>query len=308
MARSSILSQWVVLEEDLYLKTTQEPIWEIQSVSLTNILLSRYCPSQAPLNACLYLRQGYTEFIVLIAWCSKFSGRTPLIMYAKLLHPRITAPPIDPATTIQTRYMIMLLEYDCRIPFLHTCKTAVAQWMLLAGYLVVPGTFSSLQQSAMLKGTPSIIVHTIQNPPLLGIACIFFLVGVSVISWLAWRWRYNYLWLSKLFRSVKTIFLCTKFCASLLNGYSPTLLNALAGLLTTLINVYTAKDGVWSIMPLLTVIVTGLVALLSMVITAYYYFLSNEIKDEHEREMQDVGRLQLQGIRTTQLGPVPSND
>jgi hypothetical protein len=34
-------------------------------------------------------------------------------------------------------------------------------------------------------------------------------------------------------------------------------MNAVAGLATTLINIYTARDGDWSIMALITTIITG---------------------------------------------------
>lgn len=106
--------------------------------------------------------------------------------------------------TVQTRYLIMLEECDQRIPLSHTCMAAVSQWTLLAGYLVVPGTFTSLQRSHTLVNASTPVVRAIQNPPLLAISCICFLSGAATMSWLAWRWRFNYVWLSRLFRSVPT--------------------------------------------------------------------------------------------------------
>ena len=44
----------------------------------------------------------------------------------------------------------------------------------------------------------------------------------------------------------------------LLKGCRPILLNVLAGLLSTIISLYTAYDGDWSIMALLTIIASGL--------------------------------------------------
>ncbi|EED20946.1 conserved hypothetical protein [Talaromyces stipitatus ATCC 10500] len=183
-------------------------------------------------------------------------------------------PPQRAATdiTIRTRYMIMLLEYDRGIPFSHTCMAAVSQWTLLAGYLVVPGTFTSLQRLNEFSGASATVVRAIQNPPLLAIACICFFAGASAMSWLAWRWRFNDIWLSHLFR--------------------PTLLNALAGLLTTLVNIYSAQDGDWSIMALLTVILTATVMVVSGTLTAYFYFFKlAEIKKEHEADMILESRL-----------------
>lgn len=65
----------------------------------------------------------------------------------------------------------------------------------------------------------------------------------------------------------------------------PTCLNACAGLLTTLINIYTARDGDWSIMALLTVVATGLSAVISLVLTSFYKFWKLKlVKQEHDRQ------------------------
>lgn len=121
---------------------------------------------------------------------------------APILH--LHAAPLRAETQIvvQTRYMIMLEECDRRIPLSHKTLAAVAQWMLLAGYLVIPGTFTSLQRSNLLSGESAKIVHIVRNPPLVAIACVCFALGAAVLVWLARRWRFNYIWLSQLFRSV----------------------------------------------------------------------------------------------------------
>jgi hypothetical protein len=66
---------------------------------------------------------------------------------------------------------------------------------------------------------------------------------------------------------------------------SPTLLSSLAGLVTTLVNIYTAREGEWSIMALLTTIVTGLSASGSLILLIIYRFGKLvKIKEEHEME------------------------
>jgi hypothetical protein len=50
------------------------------------------------------------------------------------------------AHTIKTWYMEILLELDS-IPWFYSILANGANWMLLAGYLVLPGTFTSLQDS-----------------------------------------------------------------------------------------------------------------------------------------------------------------
>lgn len=71
------------------------------------------------------------------------------------------------------------------------------------------------------------------------------------------------------------------------DGSRPTCLNSCAGLLTTLINIYTARDGDWSIMALLTVVATGLSAVISLVLTSFYKFWKLKlVKQEHDRQTE----------------------
>lgn len=59
----------------------------------------------------------------------------------------------------------------------------------------------------------------------------------------------------------------------------------MAGLLTTLINIYTAKDGDWSVMALLAVIAAGLSTACSLALIIIYRLGKLEkVKKEHELE------------------------
>jgi hypothetical protein len=109
----------------------------------------------------------------------------------------------DTTYTIETRYIQMLLE---DIPWFYSILADAAHWALLAGYLVVPGTFTSMQKSLTLKEdlrkteAGQTILNTIQNPPLLAIACFLMVLGALLMSWLSWERRNNYIWLiNKLF-------------------------------------------------------------------------------------------------------------
>lgn len=62
------------------------------------------------------------------------------------------------------------------------------------------------------------------------------------------------------------------------------MLNAVAGFLTSLINIYTARDGDWSIMAVLTVVVTAGTALASLVFLAFYFVKLAQVRYEHEQE------------------------
>ena len=67
----------------------------------------------------------------------------------------------------------------------------------------------------------------------------------------------------------------------------PNCLNSLAGLLTTIVNIYTAKSGDWSIMALLTTIMTGLVLVISVALTIVYKFGKlQKVRQEHDLEIR----------------------
>ncbi|KAL3449658.1 hypothetical protein BJX65DRAFT_316913 [Aspergillus insuetus] len=172
---------------------------------------------------------------------------------------------------IKTEYMHMLLDLDY-IPWYYNVISSITNWVLLAGYLVIPGTFTSLQKSDLLNDdlstneTGQAIVASIQNPPILAIACAFLVMGLTGMVWLFWKRRDNYIWLI---------------------NRLPTCLNSLAGLLTTLVNIYTAKNGDWSIMAVLTTIITGLTFTVSVALTTLFKFVKLErLRREHDLEIK----------------------
>ncbi|GFG16466.1 conserved hypothetical protein [Aspergillus lentulus] len=198
----------------------------------------------------------------------------------------------DTSLTIETEYVRMLLELQ-DIHWLYNFMASLAAWMLLAGYLVIPGTFTSLQRSDTITNkmaqndADKAVLKTIQNPPLVAIAWVLLSIGVATMSFLFYRWRRNYLWLiSRLFMYVQR----RKTDGGRLTKEkitSPTLLNTAAGLLTTLINIYTAKNKYWSIMALLTVAVSGVLAASSAGLTVVYKFWKLRIvEEEHAREIR----------------------
>ncbi|KAL2795467.1 hypothetical protein BJX66DRAFT_350479 [Aspergillus keveii] len=166
---------------------------------------------------------------------------------------------------IKTEYMHMLLDLDY-IPWYYNVISSITNWVLLAGYLVIPGTFTSLQKSDLLNDdmstneTGQAIVASIQNPPILAIACAFLVMGLTGMVWLFWKRRDNYIWLIN---------------------------RLLAGLLTTLVNIYTAKNGDWSIMAVLTTIITGLTFSVSVAFTTLFKFVKLErLRREHDLEIK----------------------
>ncbi|CAG8091696.1 unnamed protein product, partial [Penicillium salamii] len=135
-----------------------------------------------------------------------------------------------------------------------------------AGYLVIPGTFTSLQTSNQVEKLLQVnkagrtVLHTIQNPPLLAIACFLLVSG-------------EYLWLiNKLF--------------------VPLSLNAAAGLLTTVINVCTSQGGDWSVMAIVTTAVTGAtLSTCSALLAIYKFYKLEQIIKEDEYTKRSLAAI-----------------
>ncbi|KAJ5033176.1 hypothetical protein NUH16_003092 [Penicillium rubens] len=165
---------------------------------------------------------------------------------------------------IETTYVRMLRE-EAEMDISFNITVGVANWALLAGYLVIPGTFTSLQTlnqvERILQANEAgrTVLHTIQNPPLLGIACLLLVSGIGALMWLLHfpKIRGNYIWL------INRLF-------------TPLSLNAAAGLLTTVINVCTSQGGDWSVMAIVTTTVTGATLSACSALLAIYKFYKLE--------------------------------
>jgi len=176
---------------------------------------------------------------------------------------------LDRQNSVQTRYMDMLLALDT-IPRLHTILAAFFTWILLAGFIIFPGTFTalgSLQGEQSASEATQYFFKSVKNVPLLVIAGVCCGIGVAGMLWLWWTWRKNYVWL------LNKIFL-------------PGCLNSLAGVISTLINVYTQQDHKWSITARVTVIVAGSIMLVTaLLFVLYNFWVLDRVKRSHARDM-----------------------
>jgi hypothetical protein len=85
--------------------------------------------------------------------------------------------------------------------------------------------------------------------------------------WLWWRWRQNFVWL------LNKIFM-------------PGCLNSLAGLISTLTNVYSQQSGSWSITARVTAIVSGAIMVITgCLFVIYNFWVLAGVKKRHGREM-----------------------
>ena len=88
------------------------------------------------------------------------------------------------------------------IPEWDNIRATVSLWILLAGFIVLPGTFTSLQNSKSFSDSEAgkVVQRAVQNVSLLGIAGICFVLGAIGIRGLWNKWPQEYVWLvNKLF-------------------------------------------------------------------------------------------------------------
>ena len=91
----------------------------------------------------------------------------------------------------------MLLSLD-QIPRLHNILASFFTWILLAGYIVFPATFTSLQNNDEIQSeadrnvVEAKILGQVKNAPLLYIASFCCGIGCVGMVWLWWIHRTNY--------------------------------------------------------------------------------------------------------------------
>ncbi|KAF8154712.1 hypothetical protein B0H34DRAFT_717552 [Crassisporium funariophilum] len=169
---------------------------------------------------------------------------------------------------MDTQYVNMLLALD-DIPRLHNMYAGFFTWILLAGFILFPGTFTSLQNLSASGQVESRLVNAVTHIPLFVIAWLCCGIGGTGMMWLWWRWRKNYLW------ALNRIFL-------------PGVLNSLAGLISTIVNIFGVQHGELSTTSKVTIVVTtvstGVFGLLTLI---YSLWLVRRVKARHDR---DVGK------------------
>ena len=177
-------------------------------------------------------------------------------------------------TTARTRYIDMLLGLDSVSPF-HNILASLSVWILLAGYIVFPATFTALRRekadpetdSSRLK---SVALDTVRNVPLLYVAAFACGIGVLGCLYLWYKHCGNYGWV------INRIFL-------------PALLNSIAGLISTIVNVYSAQEGQYSVTAKVTIVVTAACSVVAAALfLVYNTVMLRLVKRRHEREVAAV--------------------
>lgn len=93
-----------------------------------------------------------------------------------------------------TPYMSMLLAVD-KIPQIHNFAASFFTWILLAGFVLFPGTFTSLKNSGGNNTIAKEALNVIDHVSLFVIAFLCSGIGAAGMGYLWWRWMKNYIWL-----------------------------------------------------------------------------------------------------------------
>jgi hypothetical protein len=92
------------------------------------------------------------------------------------------------------KYKRMLLESH-KIPWENNIFAVIFSWMILAGFILLPGTFTSLSRMR-LEGEVDRVFQQLNNPiPLFVVSSISCFLGAAGTGWLWWKFRKNYIWL-----------------------------------------------------------------------------------------------------------------
>ena len=112
--------------------------------------------------------------------------------------PRRARAILEKAPAQETEHMGMLLHQSQvieRRPYWNILAAA-CNWILLAGFIVLPGTYTKLQKSDIIQSNLGNKISTSDaHTGLLVVAAILCAVGVLGIMGLWLKWRANYIWL-----------------------------------------------------------------------------------------------------------------
>lgn len=121
---------------------------------------------------------------------SNRASRNPSPSVRTVMGNSIPQRPIGGFQRLNTRYMEMLLSLD-KIPRIHNILASFSGWLVLAGFVVFPGTFTSikgLSDDPGLAGEASHILDRVQNIPLPVVAAVCCGIGATGLLWLVLRW------------------------------------------------------------------------------------------------------------------------
>ncbi|KAK4107059.1 hypothetical protein N656DRAFT_821906 [Canariomyces notabilis] len=195
-------------------------------------------------------------------------------MYTKSLH--------FSSNMVYRQYQDMVVE-SYHVPYKYNIAAGLSSWILLASFILFPGTFTSLEQHQD-SGAGKALYHFAQRIPLLlfsGLCCLLGVIGTTFL-WV--KFRYNYVWL-------------------LSHLISPGLLNSVSGLLSVLVGIYASHDGEWSVTAKVTIgVVTLSLCSMSVAYAIYRFWLLRRISDMSVGQYPTVDQNGLGATTSNSLG------
>ncbi|KAK4457331.1 hypothetical protein QBC42DRAFT_318519 [Cladorrhinum samala] len=187
--------------------------------------------------------------------------------------------------------MAMLLTLD-KIPRLHNILVLFFAWILLAGFVIMPGSFTSEQRAVdeqsggipINLGSDKKLILTKANTATMVVGFVLVVAGTFGTAWLALRWRRNYVWL-------------------LNRVYMPLVMNSSVGFIATVIGVYAMQSGEWSTQAIIAALIEASIFVVGgLLFLVYNYWLLMRLRgegaeeEEQEESKKSIGRGRGRGI------------
>lgn len=174
--------------------------------------------------------------------------------------------------------MAMLLALD-KIPRLHNILVQFFAWILLAGFVIMPGSFTSVQRAVDEKsggipinlGSNKKLILSRANTATMVVGFVLIVAGTFGTAWLALRWRKNYVWL-------------------LNRLYMPLIMNSSVGFIATAVGVYAMQSGEWSTQAIIAALIeVSVLVVAGLLFLVYNYWLLMRLRGgEGEEEEEEV--------------------
>jgi len=99
-----------------------------------------------------------------------------------------------------TKYDEQILQIDKVIEPWYFIAAGVFTWLLLAGFLMSPSTYASVQESKALTETGAVgksLMTAVRNVPLIYLACFACLIATVGLAILWRKWKSNIIWVNR---------------------------------------------------------------------------------------------------------------
>ena len=99
-----------------------------------------------------------------------------------------------------TKYDRMLLRIDQQTPLYYFVSASLFSWMLLAGYLLSPSTYASIQQTEVSDDADRVtksVFRVVRNVPLLVVASLGCFIATAGLAFISYEQRTNPVWVKK---------------------------------------------------------------------------------------------------------------